>query len=355
MNPSYYIQGLLRQPDSATARAYLGVGAGGVVNDTDVVFTNNIIGNASAAKHGYLPLLSGIASQYLDGTGTWSDPSGGLATGFYKFSTSTVAADPGSGYLRLNAGTWAATTNAYVDQITNGGTDVTAWIAMLRTGDTIAIQDRNDSSKRGRYTVSAPPTDNTGWFTIPLTYVDGSGAVPANNQVIAVTLFFGGGGAGTGTVTNTGTLTDHGVIVGNGGVDVSALAVGLTNTLLHGNTGADPSFSAVVEADITLSNNTTNNVDDTKHGFCPKSTAAGSNEYLQGGAFPGWDRVTDADLLMNASPATDNDVTIAAHGFCPVAPNDVTKYLDGTGAWSVPAGGTGLTAAKVGARTIGSL
>lgn len=51
--------------------------------------------------------------------------------------------------------------------------------------------------------------------------------------------------------------------------------------------------SAVVEADITLANNTTNNVSTSKHGFAP------------------------------------------------ILPNDATKYLDGTGAYSVPSGGGG--------------
>lgn len=90
-------------------------------------------------------------------------------------------------------------------------------------------------------------------------YLDGTGAytVPA--------------GSGTGTVTNTGTLTDHALIVGNGGVDVSALgSLGTATTVLHGNASADPSFSAVVEADITLADNTTNNVSTSAHGFAPK-------------------------------------------------------------------------------------
>lgn len=38
---------------------------------------------------------------------------------------------------------------------------------------------------------------------------------------------------------------------------------------------------------------------------------------------------------------TTDDVNTARHGFAPKAPNDATKYLDGTGAWSVPAGSGG--------------
>ena len=38
---------------------------------------------------------------------------------------------------------------------------------------------------------------------------------------------------------------------------------------------------------------------------------------------------------------TTNDVTTSKHGFAPKAPNDATKYLDGTGAYTVPAGSGG--------------
>ncbi len=48
---------------------------------------------------------------------------------------------------------------------------------------------------------------------------------------------------------------------------------------------------------------------------------------------------TDANLSV--SNITTNNVTTAAHGFAPILPNDATKYLDGTGAYTVPAGSTG--------------
>jgi hypothetical protein len=50
--------------------------------------------------------------------------------------------------------------------------------------------------------------------------------------------------------------------------------------------------------------------------------------------------VTDANLTT--TDITTNDVSTSKHGFVPKAPNDATKFLDGTGVFSVPAGG-GLT------------
>jgi hypothetical protein len=47
------------------------------------------------------------------------------------------------------------------------------------------------------------------------------------------------------------------------------------------------------------------------------------------------------DDLAAPDDTTDLDVSITAHGLAPKAPNDADQYLDGTGAWSVPAGGGG--------------
>jgi hypothetical protein len=51
----------------------------------------------------------------------------------------------------------------------------------------------------------------------------------------------------------------------------------------------------------------------------------------------GYGQVTEAMQLLANN--TTNDVSTAAHGYAPIAPNDGTKYLDGTGGYSIPAGG----------------
>lgn len=71
-------------------------------------------------------------------------------------------------------------------------------------------------------------------------------------------------------------------------------------------------------------------------------------------AAPSWDQVTDADL--STSNITTNNVTIAKHGFAPILPNDATKFLDGTGAYTVPAGtGTGTVTHTAGNLTLNEL
>ncbi len=49
--------------------------------------------------------------------------------------------------------------------------------------------------------------------------------------------------------------------------------------------------------------------------------------------------MTDANLSF--TDITTNNVSTTKHGFAPKAPNDATKFLDGTGAFSVPTGSGG--------------
>ncbi len=84
-------------------------------------------------------------------------------------------------------------------------------------------------------------------------------------------------------------LTANALILGAGTRQVAPLgSLGTTTTLLHGNAAGAPTWATVVEADQTLANNTTWNVSTT------------------------------------------------AHGYAPILPNDATKYLDGTGAYTTP-------------------
>lgn len=48
--------------------------------------------------------------------------------------------------------------------------------------------------------------------------------------------------------------------------------------------------------------------------------------------------VTETEQAL--ADVTTHDVSTTKHGYAPKAPNDATRYLDGTGAWSVPAGGS---------------
>lgn len=93
----------------------------------------------------------------------------------------------------------------------------------------------------------------------------------------------------------------------------------------------------VTDANMTTTDITTNDVSTSKHGFAPKAPNDGT-KFLDGtGAY---DTVKDSDLSL--SDITTNNVSTTQHGFVPKAPNNTTTFLRGDGTWAAPAAG-GLT------------
>ncbi len=62
-----------------------------------------------------------------------------------------------------------------------------------------------------------------------------------------------------------------------------------------------------------------------------------------------------SDDQLNLHDITTNNVSISAHGFAPKAPNDATKFLNGTGVYTVPAGTAQLHAIPFGVDGGGSV
>jgi len=112
----------------------------------------------------------------------------------------------------------------------------------------------------------------------------GTNVTLADDGVGGVTITAASSG---GTVTHTGSLTADQVVVGNGTADVKILA-----------------------------------------------GPADATKFLNGAAVPAFAQVKDSDLSL--SNITTNDVSTSKHGFAPIAPNDASKFLDGTGVFSQP-------------------
>ena len=146
------------------------------------------------------------------------------------------------------------------------------------------------------------------------------------------------GNAGTATALQTartinGVSFDGTASIQNTLASANFANQGTATTVLHGNAAGNPAFGAVVEADQTLADNTTNDVSTAKHGYAPKAPND-ATKFLDGtGAY---DTVKDSDLAT--TDITTGDVSITKHGFAPKAPNDAAKFLNGAGAYAVPAG-----------------
>ena len=122
--------------------------------------------------------------------------------------------------------------------------------------------------------------------------------------------------SGDATIANTGAVTIANSAITNvkvsasAAIDFSKLATLSSGNILVGSAG-NVATSVAVTGDVTISNTGVTTI--------------------------GASKVTEAMQIL--ADNTTNDVSTTKHGYAPKAPNDPTKYLDGTGNYSVPAGG----------------
>jgi hypothetical protein len=128
--------------------------------------------------------------------------------------------------------------------------------------------------------------------------------------------------SGTGvTVTDNPTLGRYDIVItaGSGG-SVSDATTSTKGIVQLATPSSDTTAGHVIQAsDTRLSDTRT----PTTHATTHKS---------------GGTDVIKLDELAATTDITALNVSISAHGLTPKAPNDATKFLDGTGVWSVPAG-----------------
>lgn len=122
-----------------------------------------------------------------------------------------------------------------------------------------------------------------------------------------------GSGNSSGDARITLDTSDIWIWNGSAWVSHTAGAIALTNAHILVGNASNVATDVAMSGDITISNTGVTTI--------------------------GASKVTEAMQVL--ADNTTNDVSTTKHGYAPKAPNDATKYLDGTGAWSVPAGGGG--------------
>ena len=100
----------------------------------------------------------------------------GQANGQWQYESGTSSSDPGGGKFKLDNSTPGSATNVYINDENEAGIDMGAIIGSLVSGDVVYIQEIENSRRALLCVVSGAPTDNTGWWTIPLTSADSSTA-----------------------------------------------------------------------------------------------------------------------------------------------------------------------------------
>jgi hypothetical protein len=112
----------------------------------------------------------------------------------WRFSTGSGA--PSTGRVTLNAPAWNNVTQINLSEMTYTGVDWSNIFDNAKVGDQFAIQDADNASNIGRYTISAAPSDQGGYRVFTVTCDSFSGVEPSNNSDTRIAFTsYGPGGA----------------------------------------------------------------------------------------------------------------------------------------------------------------
>ena len=299
----------------------------------------------------------------------FSYPVADVSGACYRFNNPTAAADPGATFMRVNNVVFASATELYFDDEDASATsqDMGFWFGLLAVGDMLRIHGVGEPDRWLQCTVDSI-TDNTGWWTLEITPIDSLGTVFVNGQDVQIQVQKAGVGGGitatptpasgevtvwdsTGaTVTGFPALTFDGTelsspeltATGNGVGSGAALQVKGTTSVgiyLEGGGGvADERNWAI------------SNINNGTFGILPYSDADGAGSAILaanrvGNTVDVITMVATGTIDLSAPVVTATEVTATTFNDVPLDATGVaTNYLDETGAYSVPAGGSATPA-----------
>jgi hypothetical protein len=110
-------------------------------------------------------------------------------TALWIVNTSTVMADPTSGRVRFNHDDIALVTEVAIAALSANSTDVSQLLGSLRAGDPFNVQDQDDATRFGKYTVSGATVGAGTWWRVPVTFKSGGATfIQSGNQELAIVI-----------------------------------------------------------------------------------------------------------------------------------------------------------------------
>jgi len=116
----------------------------------------------------------------------------GLLDGEYEFSTGTTGASATTGKIAFNNASPASVTELFINKTNSKGVDVAYILNSMKEGDIFYFADKNFTAKYIKLKVSGTKTNNTTYFTFPVT-VENNGTAISNNTITSYSLSLWGG------------------------------------------------------------------------------------------------------------------------------------------------------------------
>ncbi len=126
----------------------------------------------------------------------------------YLFSSTTTDSDPGSGYVRLNNGTYSSASAIYIDDADSKGVDVSADVLTWDDSTStvkgfVTIKDQTTQSSYARFSISGATTDASGYNKLAVTHIDSNGTI-TNGGAVSIHFTRTGDKGTTGDTGTTG-------------------------------------------------------------------------------------------------------------------------------------------------------
>ena len=119
--------------------------------------------------------------------------SDGISVSYYRYNarTNTQSPPPSNSQIIWDNATQINSTILYIDHITSDNIDIDVFLALIKTGDNIIIQDANDSTAYQKWVVSGTISQTLVYTTLPVTYVEGGHQYTNGENIIFIPLSIG--------------------------------------------------------------------------------------------------------------------------------------------------------------------
>ena len=147
----------------------------------------------------------------------------------YSADANNTSGNPGSGQILWNNATQSLSTQININHLTESPViDIDIFLALLQSGQTLTIQDRNNSANYQIWTITATPTLITGesnYWEVPVSLIDSSGTGTtdfSNGHNLFISIVAQSGTSGTSGISGTSGTSGSSGISGTSGTSGSS-------------------------------------------------------------------------------------------------------------------------------------